>query len=350
MASDKARSSDGEPDYILQLEHNQQQQQQQQHRDQQQQQHRDQQQQQHRDQQHRYQQQQQHHDQQQQQQLFLWYTPSSFNTPSQLLHLRFQLFLSVQRHFASTLSLLSLHPTYRALQQYSAIVGFSSQPQDLPVVFSDADPIAQSVLSSIVGTPLESGAAEVTLLDRLDLAEYLGDYLVSQTQPSQNTLSRGLLPNDPMVDITVSSLMQDTYPVAKLAFCSLQSLFQCLGPVPIPSQHICFEPIPYHSLSSAPIPFQRVVSVLQQHIYWIPSYQLNALLQRQTMHGSEYQQSHSQNFTCGSRHEVECFGVSCFPLQVLLQWYQMALAKSMLPHVEPSSDVWRLLRAILNTL
>ena len=341
MASDRARSSDGESDYTLQLEHNQQQQ----HRDQQQ----HQQQPRHCDQQQQHQQQQQHHDQQQQQQLFLWYTPSSFNTPSQLLHLRFQLFLSIQRHFTSTLSLLSLRPTYRALQQYSAIVGFSSQPQDLPVAFSDADPIAQSVLSSIVGTPLESGAAEVTLLDRLDLAEYLGDYLVSQTQPSQNTLSRGLLPNDAMVDITVSSLMQDTYPVAKLAFCSLQSLFQCLEPVPIPSQNISFEPIPYHSLSSAPVPFQRVVLVLQQHIYWIPSHQLSALLQRQTMHGSEYQQSHSQHFTCGSRREVECVGVSCFPLQVLLQWYQMALAKRMLPQVESSSDVWRLLRAILNT-
>ena len=280
----------------------------------------------------------------------LYHTPSSFCTSAQLLYLRCQLFTTCQTQIKSALSLLFMQPAYTALEGYSAVVGFTSQPQSLPIIFSDTDPIALSALSAIVQR-CSAIDRNVVLLDRLDLAEYVGKHLVA-TEPSSNacasrhTFSRGIRVPEAMVDIIVSSLLQDTCRVAEFAIHSMHCLLRCLKPALVPSPFTSLNSVPYCNQSPVPVPFQRVCLLLQQHLYWIPSAQLNTLHQKHVVHKNDCRHS-MMSFTCGSRNEVECVCISGFPLEILLEWYQKTLAEHLLPHTEPTSDVWNLLRNIL---
>jgi hypothetical protein len=278
--------------------------------------------------------------------LHLSYTPPSFLTAAQLLQLRFRLFLVFQTQFKSSLTLLSLSPSYAILKQFSAVVGFTSQPQLLPIVFSDTDPIAHSVVSTIIGSA-PSFHQDAVLLDKLDLAEFLGDDFAS-TKPSPNDCtsqhtSRGEVQSRG-VDIAVSSLLQDACKVAELAVLSVHSLFQCLGP--IPSSHASAGPLLYCNRLQVPVPFQRVCLSLQQHLHWVPSTQLVSLPQKQTVKRENNHTTHS--FVCGSHNTVEFVCVANFPLERLFEWYQVMSAEQLLPQIEPTSSVWRLLRNSLN--
>ena len=271
----------------------------------------------------------------------LSYTPPSFHTAAQLLQLRFQIFLQLQAQLNSSLSLLFLRPSYAILKQFSAVVGFTSQPQLLPIVFSDADPIAHSVISTIIG----SSAAlhqDAVLLDRLDLAEFLGDHL-SFTNPSPNDFTSQFFSTREVqshsADNAISSLLQDACQVAEFAVLSVHSLFQCLGPVPIPSPHTLVGQVPCCNRLPVAIPFQRVCLSLQQHLHWVPSFQLVSLAQRPTV-----TRDSSDTFVCGAHDKVEFVCVSNLPLESLFEWYQMMLAEQLLPQIEPTANVWSLLR------
>lgn len=290
------------------------------------------------------QQQQQQQGQQQLQLCTLWHTPSSFCTPAQLLHMRADIFLALQSEFKSSSSGLSLHPAHNAMRQYSAVIGLTRQPRLLPFLFSDSDPLACSVLSSLVGESLSSGGREVALLDRLDLAECLGGTLMGQ-------LGVG---GDVMVDISVTSLLQEACIAAELGLQSVQSLFQtmvsgCVPVCPVPSESTPVQTYHPHAIPSSqetdPIPFQRAVDILKQHIYWIPTSQLGMLLRQPTLQPVHTSHTHFQ-YGCGG--EVECFTLPSLPLQDLLQWYQTELVCSLLSPDTLTQDVCHVLENVLN--
>lgn len=274
-----------------------------------------------------------------------YYTPFSFHTSAQLLHLKNKDFLKLQTQFKSLLSLLIVQHDYKTLDQYSAVVGFTSEPQHLPIVFSSVDPIAQSALSAIMGN-FSGFDRDILLLDRLDLAEYIGDCLVSPNVGTFTTSQQvvSLQSQGIMVDAAFSSLLYDACQVAKVAAHSIDSLFKYPGPVLIPSPSVLPNSIPVCNQLSVPIPFQRVCMLLQQHLYWIPTPELHSF---QGVHGNKCR---PQSFMCGPHNAVQCIGMSHVPLEDLLEWYQMTLAKRLLLHMEPTSDIWQLLRNILNSV
>lgn len=270
-----------------------------------------------------------------------YYTPSSFHTSAQLLQLKYQYFHNLQMQFKSMLSLLIVQHDCNILKQHSPVVGFTSEPDHLPIVFSSVDPIALSALSVITGN-FSGFDRDMFLLDRLDLAEYVGQSLVSSnmTSTSQhvvNQQSQGAL-----VDVAVSSLLYGACQVAQVAAHSIDSLFKYPEPVFTPSQSTLPNSIPVCNQSSVPIPFQRVCLLLQQHLYWVPNSQLNSL------HRQDEQHRRLQSFPCGSHDEVQCVSIAQIPLEDLLKWYQMILAKHILPNIEPTSDIWDVLTNILN--
>ena len=278
----------------------------------------------------------------------LSYTPPGFRTAAQLLQLRFQIFLRLQAKLNSSLSLLFLRPSYTTLKQFSAVVGFTSHPQLLPIVFSDTDPIAHSVISTIIGSS-RTLRQNAVLLDRLDLAEFLGDHLSSINLSPNDFTSQFVSTREVQshgADIAISSLLQDVCQVAEFAVLSVHSLFQCLGPVPIPSPHALAGQVPCCNRIPIAIPFQRVCLSLQQHLYWIPSSQLVSLPQRPTV--TRDSSGTAQSFVCGAHDKVELVGVSNLPLESLFEWYQMTLAEQLLPQIEPTANVWSLLRNSLS--
>ena len=276
-----------------------------------------------------------------------YYTPSSFHTSAQLLHLKHQHFLELQTQFKSMLSLLIVQHDNNILKQHSPVVGFTSEPQHLPIVFSDVDPIALSALSAITGN-FSGFDRDIFLLDRLDLAEYVGHSLVSSdvsvcTSTSQQVGSRQS--EGAIVDAAISSLLNGACQVAEVAAHSIDSLFKYPGSVFIPSPSVLPNSIPVRNQSSVPVPFQRVCLLLQQHLYWLPNSQLNSLHCQDVQPGNE---SGLQSFTCGSHDEVQCISITHFPLESLLKWYQLTLTKHLLPHIEHTSDTWDVLGNILN--
>ena len=229
------------------------------------------------------------------------------------------------------------------MRQYSAVVGLTSQPHLLPFVFSDFDPLAYSVLSSLVGESLLSGGREVALLDKLDLAECLGAPLMMQSGVGGGA----------MVDISVTFLLQEACEAAELGLQSVQSLFQtavsdhvpvCL--VPSESTPVqTFRPHAIPSQKTDPIPFHRVVDILRQHIYWIPTSQLSMLLWQHGQHSVKKGHTH---FPCGSGGEVQCFTVPSLPLRDLLRWYQTEHVCRLLPQNNRTPDVCHALENVLS--
>jgi hypothetical protein len=128
--------------------------------------------------------------------------PSSFSTPAQLLRLRNDSFFRHQSHLKASLSNLTLKPSYSYLQQFSAVVGFiASHSQALlpGIVVSEQDPLAGPALASILGRECGVDEEGVTLLDRLDLPEVIGDWLANThecdrcSKPMQRSTGAGTL-------------------------------------------------------------------------------------------------------------------------------------------------------------
>lgn len=278
-----------------------------------------------------------------------YYTPSSFHTSAQLLHLKYQHFLHLQTQFKSMLSLLIVQHDYNILKQHSAVIAFTSEPHHLPIVFSNVDPIALSALSAITGN-FSGFDRDIFLLDRLDMAEYVGQSLVSPNMSACTSASQQVVSQQSqgaLVDAAISSLLHGACQVAQVAAHSIDSLFKYPEPVFIPSQSMLPNSIPVCNQSSVSIPFQRVCLLLQQHLYWVPNSQLNSLHCQDEQHRNKCR---LQSFTCGSHDEVQCVSIAQIPLENLLKWYQLTLAKHLLPHTEPTSDIWDVLGNILNAV
>ena len=183
----------------------------------------------------------------------------------------------------------------------------------------------------------------MALLDKLDLAECLGTPLMMQSGVGGGA----------MVDISVTFLLQEACEAAELGLQSVQSLFQtavsdhvpvCL--VPSESTPVqTFRPHAIPSQKTDPIPFHRVVDILRQHIYWIPTSQLNMLLWQHGQHSVETGHTH---FPCGSGGEVQCFTVPSLPLRDLLRWYQTEHVCRLLPRNNRTPDVCRALENVLS--
>lgn len=287
----------------------------------------------------------------------LWHTPATFCTPFQMLHLRFVNFFVLQEHFASTISILSRLPSYREFGNYVALIGTATQSQNLPFVLSDTDAYAPAVLSSISGRCL---AKENVLLDRLDVAECISKTFMLM----RSSWCSGMTPSDLLADMAVSSFLRDMSQVEKLALHPLLSLFQTmphsnsqfLSVSPTTCYDMAFSAtrLPLTNTNNAPTlsrqiqlfgdtVFQRFVCVLRQHIYWLPLSQVRVLL------GRELKKDEVQfSYTCGPTYGIECSGVSHFPLENVLQCYQLLLAKELLSQVECTADVWYMLEHVLN--
>ena len=368
--------------------------------------------------------------------------PSSFSTPAQLLRLRNDSFSRRQSHLKASLSNLTLKPSYSYLQQFSAVVGFiASHSQALlpGIVVSEQDPLAVPVLASILGRECGVDKEGVTLLDRLDLPEVIGDWLANTdecdrcSKPIQGSTGTGSLshfeankvvattvftgysnPGSVMmeslssvvaddkavattkfassgsqgstgirnsslaanvavsstmfaglsnprsqeytcrgsssvvaVDMAVSSILQETERLAHLALSSVQTLFQSLGPIPIPHSSAVDEVSRCVSLDTVPVQFQRVCLVLRQHIYWVPASQLDWLPWQRVQNDND-ESCVVQTCTIGPSCNVRCVSVSYFPLERLIRWYQMVnFFRQLQLQIEPTtSDIQRLLMAI----
>ena len=267
---------------------------------------------------------------------YICHTPQTFLTPSQLLQLRFGHFLALQKQLKSSLSLLSTKPSSTTLKNYVAIVGSTSQPRLLShIAFSDTDPIAKPALSSLLGPGVDINTEQVILLDRLDIAELIGEESTATKTPPSFTLQasgRGLQSQTLVADMVVSSLLQDASQCSEVALSSVQSLFQCAGPIPVPALRG----------SSVPVPFHRVCLLLRQHLYWVPTSNLNSLNRKREGHGNQV-----DTFLCGPRGVVRCVCVTDLHIEELMTWYQMTLARQLLLHIEPTSDIWNSLSCIL---
>ena len=334
-------------------------------------------------------------------------SPAGFLTPAQLLRLRNESFFRKQSDLKSSLSVVFLKPSYSYLQQYSAVVGFTtsgSQALILPwIVVSEQDPLARPALVSILGRNSGVGEEGVSLLDRLDLTEVIGDWVASNksehsSKPSQGSVCLGSSSNfgpaltvsttvssnhsylgstgvadsvlftgsaNPRsstgnqgftgmgssslvaVDMAVSSLLQDTERLSHLALSSVQTLFQPLSPIPIPQSSTSVkEEVP--SLDTVPIPFQRVCLLLRQHFYWISGSKLEQLPWQQ-IENNDNDLCVVRSCTIGPQSGVKCVGVSRFPLERLLRWYQtINFFRQLHLQLEPAnSDIHRLLTDIL---
>ena len=275
-------------------------------------------------------------------------SPTSFSTSAQLLRLRTDSFLRHQSHLCSSLSSLFRTSSYTCLLQYSAVVGFTSHSQFLPwIVFSEPDPLAQPALVSILGAECGIGESCVVMLDSLDLAEVIGDFLNSAkftSSSSSHGVSRlGGGSQEVVADMALSSLLDDTERLAQLALSSVQSLFQSVGPVPIPPSSV--GKVLSCSSSSDPVPFQRVCLLLRQHLYWVPSSQLDRLPWQQPEHNNGL----IQTCTIGPQSRVKCVSLSRVPLEHLLRWYQMVtFFRQLNLQIEPTtSDIRHLVAQIL---
>ena len=270
-------------------------------------------------------------------------TPASFSTSAQLLSLKISDFLRRQHHLHSSLSSLSLDSApYQFLQQYSAVVGFTTHSETPPwIVASGTDPLAQPTLVSLLGSQCGIGEPGAALLDRLDLSEIVGDLLLPDATSSP-PLSQGFgrSSSGAVVDMAVSSVLSDTERLAEFAVCSVQSLFQSAGPIPNPHS-----PMGVDS-SSVPVPFHRVCLLLRQHLHWIPMSQMDLLPWQRT---ERKRGCVIRMCTIGPQGGVRCVSLSCLPLEGLLGWYQMArLCRQLHIPMEPAgSDIHRLLSDIL---
>lgn len=274
--------------------------------------------------------------------------PASFSTSAQLLRLRHDSFFHHQSLLRSSLSSLCPRLSCSDLQQYSAVVGFTTSHSRflLPwIVFSEPDSLARAALGSILGSECGVGEEGVVLLDRLDLTELVGNFL--STAAKFDSTGVGSL-SVVGVDMALSSLLQDTERLAAgLALSSVQSLFQSVGPIPIPQTARVGKVSSRFPSDAVPVPFQRVCLLLRQHFYWVPTSQLDQLPWKQIE--SDDRSCVIRTCAIGQQSGVKCVSLSHLPLQRLIRWYQVVnFFQQLNLQIEPAtSDIQHLLTDIL---
>ena len=199
----------------------------------------------------------------------LLYTPSSFQDPFQLLHLKSTLYL---HHYSTYCDNLRSLQHVSLLNGHYAVIGISNAPECF--YQSQFDGVSNNccgdLLSCVLGVPFRClfsclpqrcSSREIHFLDKLDLIEHLNNPLARTRRQLQSVIEEDfgtIEKNTRTFELEFESFIQKLASVSSQFDIAISSLISHASVVPV---SIC-----------------AAVQILRQHIYWINSALLPALM------------------------------------------------------------------------
>ena len=234
------------------------------------------------------------------------YVPRSFQTPAQLLHLKHVQFYRLQRECCRAMNELEVMVGSCQIGHYTAIVGLSDV---CPSIASDINPLACSLLSALIGNTCKLQNGGRYLLDTLDILEALNTpFVQARGEIIEAGIDADKCEQEGMLfEIQLSSLLRNVSGISQ-SICKLsQSLVQVHSGNPIPP----------------------VAEILQQHLYWIRSDYLNALLRVNSV--NDQSEGRSTNaFQLSSSTHIQYICNNSVDPRTVLSWYQRQLIRELI--------------------